>query len=136
MLFRSRCGTVVEPRLSLQWFVKVGPLAKAAGDAVRDGRTTIEPASLAPRYFEWVDNMHDWCISRQLWWGHQIPVWYSPSGDDVVSLGPGEARLRRGSLRRVASTTSTSQSCPPCHRPMTRLGPPGVCWTLLDRLCF
>jgi len=86
----SRCETVVEPRLSLQWFVRVASLAKAAGDAVRDGRTTIEPASLAPRYFEWVDNMHDWCISRQLWWGHQIPVWYSPSGDDVVSLGPGE----------------------------------------------
>ena len=86
----SRCETVIEPRLSLQWFVRVASLAKAAGDAVRDGQTTIEPASLAPRYFEWVDNMHDWCISRQLWWGHQIPVWYSPSGDDVVSLGPGE----------------------------------------------
>jgi valyl-tRNA synthetase len=85
----SRCDTVVEPRLSLQWFVRVASLAKAAGDAVRDGRTTIEPASLAPRYFEWVDNMHDWCISRQLWWGHQIPVWYSPD-DDVVCLGPGE----------------------------------------------
>ncbi len=85
----SRCETVIEPRLSLQWFVRVASLAKAAGDAVRDGRTTIEPASLAPRYFEWVDNMHDWCISRQLWWGHQIPVWYSPDGD-VVSLGPGE----------------------------------------------
>jgi valyl-tRNA synthetase len=86
----SRCETVIEPRLSLQWFVRVASLAKAAGDAVREGRTTIEPASLAPRYFEWVDNMHDWCISRQLWWGHQIPVWYSPSGDDVVCLGPGE----------------------------------------------
>ncbi len=85
----SRCDTVVEPRLSLQWFVRVASLAKAAGDAVRDGRTTIQPASLAPRYFEWVDSMHDWCISRQLWWGHQIPVWYSPD-DDVICLGPGE----------------------------------------------
>jgi len=85
----SRCDTAVEPRLSKQWFVKVAPLAKAAGDAVRDGRVKIEPAELAPRYFEWVDNMHDWCISRQLWWGHRIPVWYGPDGDIVV-VGPGE----------------------------------------------
>jgi valyl-tRNA synthetase len=84
-----RCGTVVEPRLSLQWFVKVGPLAKAAGDAVRDGRVHIHPAEMTARYFDWVDNMHDWCISRQLWWGHRIPVWYGPGGE-VVCVGPGE----------------------------------------------
>jgi valyl-tRNA synthetase len=83
----SRCGTVVEPRLSLQWFVKVETLAKAAGDAVRDGRVAIHPAETAPRYFDWVDNMHDWCISRQLWWGHRIPVWYGPNGETVV-VGP------------------------------------------------
>ena len=85
----SRCTTIVEPRLSLQWFVKVAPLAKAAGDAVRDGRVKIEPAELAPRYFEWVDNMHDWCISRQLWWGHRIPVWYGVNGE-VLVLGADE----------------------------------------------
>jgi valyl-tRNA synthetase len=85
----SRCGTTVEPRLSLQWFVRTGPLAKAAGDAVRDGRTRIEPPELAKRYFAWVDNMHDWCISRQLWWGHRIPVWYGPNGE-VVCVGPDE----------------------------------------------
>ncbi|MFI5066282.1 MAG: valine--tRNA ligase [Streptosporangiales bacterium] len=84
-----RCGTVVEPRLSLQWFVKVGPLAKAAGDAVRDGRVEIHPGEMAARYFAWVDDMHDWCISRQLWWGHRIPVWYGPDGQ-VRCLGPGE----------------------------------------------
>jgi valyl-tRNA synthetase len=85
----QRCGTVVEPRVSLQWFVKVAPLAKAAGDAVRDGRVRIHPPELAARYFAWVDNMHDWCISRQLWWGHRIPVWYGPDGA-VVCVGPDE----------------------------------------------
>jgi valyl-tRNA synthetase len=83
----SRCGTTVEPRLSLQWFVKVAPLAKAAGDAVRDGRVRIYPQEMAARYFDWVDDMHDWCISRQLWWGHRIPVWYGPDGQ-VLCLGP------------------------------------------------
>lgn len=85
----QRCDTTVEPRLSLQWFVKVGPLAKAAADAVRQGKVRIEPESLAPRYFDWVDDMHDWCISRQLWWGHRIPVWYGPNGEMVV-VGPNE----------------------------------------------
>ena len=64
-------------RLSLQWFVRVGPLAEAAGAAVRDGRVQVSPPELAGRYFGWVDNLHDWCISRQLWWGHRIPVWYA-----------------------------------------------------------
>ena len=86
----SRCDTTVEPRLSKQWFVKVEKLAQAAGDAVRDGRVKIEPEELAPRYFDWVDNLNDWCISRQLWWGHRIPVWYGPN-DEVVVVGPGES---------------------------------------------
>ncbi|MGW4029046.1 valine--tRNA ligase [Streptomyces sp. NPDC004838] len=85
----SRCETTVEPRLSLQWWVKVGPLAQAAGDAVRDGRVAIHPADMSKRYFDWVDNMHDWCISRQLWWGHRIPVWYGPNGE-TVCVGPDE----------------------------------------------
>ena len=85
----QRSDDVVEPRLSLQWFVKVAPLAQAAGDAVRDGRTRIHPPEMAARYFEWVDNMHDWTISRQLWWGHRIPVWYGPDGE-VVCVGPDE----------------------------------------------
>ncbi|MFE9552914.1 valine--tRNA ligase [Streptomyces sp. NPDC006692] len=83
----SRCRTTVEPRLSMQWWVKVGPLAQAAGDAVRDGRVKIHPEDMSKRYFDWVDNMHDWCISRQLWWGHRIPIWYGPEGQ-VVCVGP------------------------------------------------
>ena len=85
----SRCDTTIEPRLSKQWFVKVEPMAKASADAVRSGAVKIEPETLAPRYFEWVDNMHDWCISRQLWWGHRIPVWYGPNGE-VQVVGPDE----------------------------------------------
>jgi valyl-tRNA synthetase len=85
----SRCDTTIEPRLSKQWFVKVEPMAKASADAVRSGAVKIEPEALAPRYFEWVDNMHDWCISRQLWWGHRIPVWYGPNGE-VQVVGPNE----------------------------------------------
>ncbi|MEU3597903.1 valine--tRNA ligase [Streptomyces sp. NPDC006798] len=85
----SRCRTTLEPRVSLQWWVKVEPLAKAAGDAVRDGRVAIHPADMTQRYYDWVDNMHDWCISRQLWWGHRIPVWHGPNGE-MVAVGPDE----------------------------------------------
>lgn len=85
----ERSGEPIEPRLSLQWFVKVEQLAKMAGDAIREGDTTIHPKSAEPRYFEWVDDMHDWCISRQLWWGHRIPIFYGPDGD-IVCVGPDE----------------------------------------------
>ncbi|WP_343600992.1 valine--tRNA ligase [Mycobacterium sp.] len=85
----ERSGEPIEPRLSLQWWVRVESLAKAAGDAVRNGQTVIHPASLEPRWFAWVDDMHDWCISRQLWWGHRIPIWYGPDGAQVC-VGPDE----------------------------------------------
>ncbi len=85
----ERSGEPIEPRLSLQWWVNVESMAKAAGDAVRNGDTVIHPASLEPRWFAWVDNMHDWCISRQLWWGHRIPIWHGPDGQQVC-LGPDE----------------------------------------------
>ncbi len=85
----ERSGETIEPRLSMQWWVKVDALAETAGDAVRDGDTVIHPASQEPRWFSWVDNMHDWCISRQLWWGHRIPIWYGPDGE-VACFGPDE----------------------------------------------
>jgi valyl-tRNA synthetase len=85
----ERSGEPIEPRLSLQWWVRVESLAKAAGDAVRNGDTVIHPASLEPRWFGWVDDMHDWCISRQLWWGHRIPIWYGPDGQQIC-VGPDE----------------------------------------------
>ena len=85
----ERSGEPIEPRLSLQWWVKVDSLAKAAGDAVRDGDIVIHPKSLESRWFAWVDDMHDWCISRQLWWGHRIPIWHGPDGQRVC-VGPDE----------------------------------------------
>ena len=71
-----RCGTVVEPLTSPQWFVKMKPLAKAAIDVVKDGRIKFVPERFTKIYLNWMENVHDWCISRQLWWGHQIPAWY------------------------------------------------------------
>jgi len=85
----ERSGETIEPRLSMQWWVKVESLAKAAGDAVRNGDMVIHPASQEPRWFAWVDHMHDWCISRQLWWGHRIPIWYGPNGE-IECFGPDE----------------------------------------------
>jgi valyl-tRNA synthetase len=86
----ERSNDVIEPRLSLQWWVKVESLAREAAAAVRDGRTRLVPPSMNARYFGWVDNLHDWCISRQLWWGHRIPVWYSPDGSEPRCLAPDE----------------------------------------------
>ena len=71
-----RCKTVIEPYLSLQWYVKVGPLAEGAIKAVQEGDTRIVPQQWEKTYFEWMFNLQDWCISRQIWWGHRIPAWY------------------------------------------------------------
>ena len=80
-----RCGTTIEPMVSLQWFVRMEPLAKTAIEAVRDGRTKFVPERFDKNYFHWMENTQDWCISRQLWWGHRIPAYYCDDcGETVV----------------------------------------------------
>jgi valyl-tRNA synthetase len=79
-----RCKTIVEPNLSLQWFVRTKPLAKTAIEAVRDRRTRIIPEVWEKTYFEWMENIRDWCISRQIWWGHRIPAWYCDRCGEIV----------------------------------------------------
>ena len=80
----SRCNTVVEPLVSTQWFVRITPLAEPAIAAVEDGRTRFVPENWTRTYFEWMRNIHDWCISRQLWWGHRVPAWYCDACGEVV----------------------------------------------------
>ena len=79
-----RCGTTVEPLTSPQWFVKMKPLAKAAIDVVKDGRIKFVPERFTKTYLNWMENVHDWCISRQLWWGHQIPAWYCDDCGEIT----------------------------------------------------
>ena len=91
-----RCKTDIEPMVSRQWFVKVAPLAKAAVGAVIKGKTRIIPSVWEATYYEWMNNIRDWCISRQLWWGHRIPVWYCDN------------------CRKVIVTAQEPKSCPDC----------------------
>jgi valyl-tRNA synthetase len=81
----DRCGTVGEPRLSVQWFVNVKPLAERALASVREGRTRIIPVHFEKVFAHWMENIHDWAVGRQLWWGHRIPAWYCPDGHITVS---------------------------------------------------
>ena len=80
----DRCDEVVEPIVSAQWYVKMEPLARPAREAVADGRIRIIPERFAKIYFNWMDNIRDWCVSRQLWWGHRIPVWYCGECNEVI----------------------------------------------------
>jgi len=81
----DRCGVVVEPRLSTQWFIKIQPLAARAKAAVENGEITIVPENYKTIYLNWMNNIYDWCISRQLWWGHRIPAWHCSCGEIVVA---------------------------------------------------
>ena len=80
----ERCGTVIEPRLSEQWFVKIAPLAARAKEAVESGEITIVPENYSTIYLNWMNNIHDWCVSRQLWWGHRIPAWTCGACKEVM----------------------------------------------------
>ncbi len=88
----QRGGEVVEPMISTQWFLKIQPLADKALAAVRDGRIKIVPERFEKVYFHWLENIEDWCISRQLWWGHRIPVWYGSDGEVYVGKQPPKDR--------------------------------------------
>ncbi len=95
-----RCGTTVEPRVSKQWFVKMKPLAQPAIDAVKTGETKFVPSHFEKTYFHWLENIRDWCISRQLWWGHQIPAFYCDDCGEMVV------------------TKDNHASCPKCGKEM------------------
>jgi valyl-tRNA synthetase len=88
----SKTGDVIEPYLSLQWFVRMKPLAEKAIAATRSGRVRFHPERWTSFYLQWLENVRDWCISRQLWWGHQIPIWYAPDGTTYTGLDEAEAR--------------------------------------------
>ncbi|HVS47106.1 MAG TPA: valine--tRNA ligase, partial [Verrucomicrobiae bacterium] len=109
----ERSGAVVEPMLSLQWFAKMKPLAQPALQAYRDGRLRFVPERYGRTYEQWLENIRDWNVSRQVWWGHQLPVWYTPAGDVVVAESEVEAleiaRAQHGgaSLARDSDTLDT-----------------------------
>ncbi len=92
----DRSGAVVEPWLTDQWYVRIAPLAEPAILAVEDGRIRFVPANWDRTYFEWMRNIKDWCISRQLWWGHRIPAWYAPDGAVYVGASENDVRKRHG----------------------------------------
>jgi len=92
----DRSGAVVEPYLTDQWYVKIEPLAKPAIEAVESGAIRFVPENWNKTYFDWMHRIEDWCISRQLWWGHRIPAWYAPDGSIYVGFDEADARKRHG----------------------------------------
>ncbi len=105
----QRSGTVVEPLISMQWFMRMKELAEPAIVAVREGRTKFVPESTAKIYFNWLENIQDWCVSRQLWWGHRIPAWHTPTGEIVVARDEAEARERLKARGLDASVALTEE---------------------------
>ena len=110
----DRSGTVVEPRLSEQWFVKIEPLAKRAIEVVEKGYIRFTPENYKTIYLNWMYNIHDWCISRQLWWGHRIPAWRCGDCGEMIV-----ARARRRPSARSAAVRSSSR-IPTCSTPGSR----------------
>ena len=100
-----RCKTVIEPNLSKQWFVRVKPLAEKAVEAVEKGHTTIVPSMWTNTYYDWMNNIRDWCISRQIWWGHQIPAWVCPDCQEtIVALDTPESCPKCGNSNPIQET--------------------------------
>ncbi|HET6935308.1 MAG TPA: valine--tRNA ligase [Candidatus Angelobacter sp.] len=95
----DRCKTIVEPRLSTQWFIRIKPLADRAIEAVEKGEIVFTPANYAKTYFEWMRNIHDWCISRQLWWGHRIPAWHCRDCGEIIVTRTPPQKCKCGSGR-------------------------------------
>lgn len=102
----DRCGTVVEPLISKQWFVEMEPLARPAIDVVKSGEVRFFPSRFTSVYLNWMENIHDWCISRQLWWGHRIPIWYCDDCGEVT-----------------ATDEETLTACPACNSKNIRQDP-------------
>ncbi|WP_180033972.1 valine--tRNA ligase [Acinetobacter sp. YH12233] len=92
----DRSGVIVEPLLTDQWYVKIAPLAEPAIEAVKDGRIKFVPEQYSNMYMSWMNNIQDWCISRQLWWGHRIPAWYDAEGNVFVGRNEEEVRAKHG----------------------------------------
>ena len=108
-----RCQSIIEPRLSIQWFVDIAPLAERAADAVRDGQIHIVPDRFTGTYLNWMDGIRDWCISRQLWWGHRIPAWFCVDcDDDKIDEWSGNIAVGKDATPIVASEDPTE--CPSC----------------------
>jgi valyl-tRNA synthetase len=105
----DRCGTVVEPRLSEQWFIKIKPLADRAKEAVESGEITIVPENYRQVYLNWMNNIYDWCISRQLWWGHRIPAWTCGDCKEVIVAreAPTKCKCGSGKLEQVSDVLDT-----------------------------
>jgi len=101
----QRSGVVVEPMVSKQWFARMKPLAEKAMAAVRDGRTTIEPEQWRNTYFQWLENIRDWCVSRQLWWGHRIPAWYCEDCGETIVARQDPAACTKCSSKKLRQET-------------------------------
>jgi valyl-tRNA synthetase len=106
----DRCGTIVEPRLSEQWFVKIAPLAERAKEAVESGEITIVPENYRTIYLNWMNNIHDWCVSRQLWWGHRIPAWTCGGCQEIIVAREAPAKCPKcggAKLKQVSDVLDT-----------------------------
>ena len=117
----QRCKTAVEPLISTQWFAKMKPLAEPAIQAVEDGRIRFVPDNWKKTYYEWMHNIRDWCVSRQLWWGHRIPAWHCECGEIIVAVEAPEVCPKCGAEKPkqdsdVLDTWFSSAACGPFPR--------------------